>query len=267
MRVIAMILAYNVAPMLARALARIPKSLVDDIIVMDDGSRDGTSEVAQRLGLAVYRHEPNRGYGGNVKAGLRTAYELGADYVLEVHGDGAQFDPAALQLALPQMREGVDLVIGSRFQQPRKARENGMPLIRFAANRFLSFFDRIVLRLPLTEFHSGFRIYSRKLIETLPLERDSEDYLFSFQVIAQAAYFGLRVDEVPVDADYHSEHTSHHLLGAARYAVQTFGQLLRFELARRGFRDDEIFPASARPKPKSGRPWGPDAKKEVADSR
>ena len=238
-----MVLAYNCARLLPAADRRIPRDLVDDVFVTDDGSTDGTSEVARELGLKVFRHEPNRGYGGNVKAGLAKALELGADYVVEVHGDGAQFNPASIAYAIEPMRQGVHFILGSRFQDPKQALANGMPMVRFVANRFLSLFDRAVLGLRLTEFHTGFRIYSRTMLELVPYQQNSDDYLFSFQIIAQAAYFGLRVAEVPVEADYLSDHTSHKLTGAALYALQTYGVLASYLLAKRKLRHSAIFPA------------------------
>lgn len=244
-RVVGMILAYNCERMIARAIERIPREYFNDIFLTDDGSTDGTRAAAQRLGIAVIGHAPNRGYGGNVKAGLRHALALGADYVVEIHGDGAQFNPRSVKHARPLMATGYDLILGSRFQQPREALAHGMPWSRWLANQGLSFFDRLVLRLPLTEFHTGFRIYSKRLLETLPLQQAADDYLFSFQVIAQAAYFGLRVGEVPVEADYLSEHTSHSLPGAAKYAVQTFGTLGQYALARASLRHSALFPRVA----------------------
>src|SRR3989338_11484901 len=241
-KIIGVILAYNVAKMLPRAIERIPKGVIDDIIVMDDGSKDGTCEVAKKLKLKVFRHTPNRGYGGNLKAGLKKAIEMGADYIVEIHGDGAQFNPISIKYALPYMRdEKAQLIIGSRFQVPGKALENGMPLIRFIANRFLSFFDRIILGLPLTEFHTGFRIYGRKLIMTAPYIENTDDYLFSFQIIAQAAYYKMPVREVPVEADYKSEHTSHSIKGASWYAIRTFLVLTQFVLAKSGIYNNKVF--------------------------
>ncbi len=234
-KIIGVILAYNVARMLPRAIERIPKGLLDDVIVMDDGSKDGTYEVAKKLGLKVFRHVPNRGYGGNLKAGMKKALEMGADYIVEIHGDGAQFNPISITYALPFMEEGkAQLILGSRFAVPGKALENGMPLIRFVANRFLSFFDKIILGLQLTEFHTGFRIYGRKLLEKVPYDANTNDYLFSFQIIAQAAYYKIQVREVPVEADYKAEHTSHSIKGASWYAIRTFGVLTQFILAKIG---------------------------------
>src|SRR3989338_8775890 len=170
------------------------------------------------------------------------AIKMGADYIVEIHGDGAQFNPIALKLALPHMERGAQLILGSRFQIPGKARENGMPLARFLANRGLSFFDRIVLGLPLTEFHTGFRIYGRRLMETVPYRANQNDYLFSFQIIAQAAYFKMPLKEVPVEADYKAEHTSHKLTGAAWYAIRSFAVLGQFILAKWRISYNKIFP-------------------------
>lgn len=241
-KIIAFILAYKCERLIARAYERIPRHLVDDIIVTDNDSPDKTVEVARALGLRVFTHAPGNGYGGNLKEGLRICFSEGADYAVEVHGDGAQFDPISIQYALPLMDQEYDLILGSRFRQPGKALANGMPLIRFLANRFLSFFDRLVLQLPLTEFHTGFRIYSRHFYETIPLEGCSDDYLLSFQVIAQSAYFNLKVGEVDVEADYKNDHTSQRLSGAFIYAFQTFGVLRQYLLARAGWSHSPCFP-------------------------
>jgi glycosyltransferase involved in cell wall biosynthesis len=243
-RVVAMILAYNTARLLEKAWRKIPRELVDEVIVMDDASTDGTSEVARSLGLTVYRHPRNLGYGGNVRAGLRRAVrDHGATYVVEIHGDGAQFNPAAIATARPLMLQGVPFILGSRFVEPGRARANGMPFARFLANKGLSALARRVLRLPLSEFHTGFRIYSRELVERLPLDANAADHLFSFQVIAQAAYFSLDVREVPVEADYRGEHTSISLPAAARYAFENLVCLGEYVLARSGVGGSAVFPA------------------------
>jgi glycosyltransferase involved in cell wall biosynthesis len=242
-RVVALILAYNVERLLEKALRKIPPALVDDIFVMDDGSRDGTSDVARRLGLTVYRNERNLGYGGNLREGLRRAiHDHRADYVVEIHGDGAQFNPGAIAAAVPLMERGVPFILGSRFVEPGRARKNGMSLVRFVANKGLSALARRVLRLPLSEFHSGFRIYSRALVETLPLRANASNHLFSFEILAQAAYHEVDVREVPVEADYLSEHTSITLREAVIYSFDNLFCLGKFLLAKTDLHHSEQFP-------------------------
>ena len=228
--------------MLEKAYEKIPKDLLYKIIVSDDQSSDHSHDVARSLGLDFFQNPAFKGYGGNIKSAIKKSFELGADYAVEIHGDGAQFNPIAIYDALKFIDEDYDLILGSRFIVKGLARQNGMPLIRYYANIGLSFFDRIVLNLPLTEFHTGFRIYSKKLFETLPINKNSNDYLFSFEVIAQAAYFDLKVAEVPVEADYKSEHTSHSILGASVYAFKTFFILFIYLMAKFKIFYSPIFP-------------------------
>lgn len=242
-RIVGVILAYNVAHLLPKALEKIPRALVDDLFVMDNASTDSTSDVAHHLGLRVYRNAKNLGYGGNIREGLRRAvHDHGADYAVEIHGDAAQFNPAAIADALPLMRRGVAFIMGSRFTQSGQARRNGMPVVRFAANKGLSAVAHSVLRLPLTDYHSGFRVYSRALVERLPLGANASDHLFSFEVVAQVAYFGLEVGEVPVEADYLNDHTSISLPEGAIYSFENFVCLGQYLLARSGLRYCAQFP-------------------------
>jgi len=241
-KIIAFILTHNCGHMLEKAYKKIPKNLVYRIIVSDDLSSDNANLVAKKLGLDFFTNPGFKGYGGNIKSAIKKSFELGADYAVEIHGDGAQFDPIAIRDAIKYIDTDYDLILGSRFIIKGLARKNGMPLIRYYANIGLSFFDRIVLNLPLTEFHTGFRVYSKNFYETLPIIKNSNDYLFSFEVIAQASYFNLKVAEVPVEADYHSEHTSHSILGASVYAIKTFYILLIYLLAKFKIYYSPIFP-------------------------
>jgi len=153
---------------------------------------------------------------------------------VEIHGDSAQFNPNAVYTALPYMMAGYDFMIGSRFRNLKRPLEFGMPKIRFLANLGLSFMDRLILKLPLTEFHTGFRIYGKVFADKIPIQFNTSNYLFSFEVFAQAAFFRLKVAEVPVDADYRLAHTSHHVLGAAMYALSNLRVLSRFLLSKSG---------------------------------
>ena len=132
-KIVVFILAYNVGPMLERAYNKIPTNMVDEIIICDDGSKDKTEDIAKNLPATYFKNITNLGYGGNLKESLARCFKLGADYAVEIHGYGAQFDPLAINDALPLMEQGYDLILGSRFIVPGLARKNGMPFIRFIA--------------------------------------------------------------------------------------------------------------------------------------
>lgn len=235
-KAIGIIMTYESSLYLEEIYHRIPKVL-DEVIVVDDESKDQakTGEIAKRLGIRFYPHK-HLGYGGNIRFGFDRAMELGAEYMVEIHGDG-QYDPTIIPSALDKIREGYDMVLGSRFcvsmLQPLR---DGMSFSRFFANIGLSFIDRLILGASLSEFHTGFRVYSRNLVQRLPLEETSLDYLYGFQVIAQAIYYDLKIGEVPVRADYRKGHTSISIGRSTIYAFQMFYVLLQFRLARMGFK-------------------------------
>ena len=236
MKIIAMIPAYNCAHLLTKAYERIPQECFDDIIIVDDGSTDRTLAFAQQLvGAKVFTH-PHSGYGGNIKYAITKALELGADYCIEIHGDG-QYDPGNIPAAIEKIKnERPDFLLGSRFTSLLQPLRDKMSLIRYLANLSMSFIDRLVLQLPLTEFHQGFRVYSRNLIQTVGLEGTSDDHLFSFQIIAKAAYCNLLVAEIPVRCNFADDHTSISLKRAVVYSLQTFGVLGVYIAARLGFK-------------------------------
>lgn len=231
---VGIILAYNSASMLEDLYARIPKDVLDEIILVDDASTDNTLEVAKKLGIPSFTH-PHKGYGGNVKFGLQKALERGGDYMVEIHGDG-QYDPTVIPLALQKMREGYDFILGSRFMIPKQPLEDGMSFARYLPNIILSFFDRLILGIKISEFHSGFRLYSRKLLTVANLDKSSDDHLFSFEIIVLAQYHKLRIGEVPIRCDYRKSHTSISIRKSIIYAFQTFYIILLYLLAKIGFK-------------------------------
>lgn len=231
---VCVILAYNCGRFLENTFKRIPQDAVDKVILVDDASTDDTLEVARRLGIRCFTHE-HTGYGGNVKYSIKKGIELGAEYIVDLHGDG-QYNPAAVPLALAKAREGYDLVLGSRFFDIKQPRRDGMPWSRYLANIGLSAIERFVLGLPVSEFHTGFRVYSRKLAETVALEETSDDFLFGFEIIAQAGFCRLKIGEIPIRCDYKSEHTSISIPQSTVYAFQTFKTLALYVLARAGFK-------------------------------
>lgn len=234
-KVVGIIMTWNCATMVEGIWNRIPKEYFDEVILVDDGSTDNTFEVAQKLGIKSFTHE-HSGYGGNIKFGLQKATELGADYMVEIHGDG-QYEPSFIPRALEMMREGHDFLLGSRFTDILQPLRDKMSFVRWSANIALSFFDRIILQVPLTEFHTGFRVYSRKLVETVNFEGTSNDFLYSFEIIAQASYCNLRIGELAIRCDYSKEHSSISIRKSIRYALQTFGTLFNFILAKVGIRE------------------------------
>src|SRR3989338_3784522 len=190
--VVGIIPAYNCAHLLRRAFEQVPPKYFNAIIMVDEGSTDDTFAVAKTLGVPAFTH-PHSGYGGNIKYAIVKALELGADYMIEIHGDG-QYDPGNIPAAIEKIKtERPDFLLGSRFTRILGPLRDKMPLARYLANLGMSAIDRLIMQLPLTEFHQGFRVYSRALIETVGLDGTSDDHLFSFQIIAKAAYCRMKV--------------------------------------------------------------------------
>lgn len=227
--VIGIILTYNCERFLKDLVARIPKDVFEQIFIVDDGSTDKTVQVAKRLGVPCISHA-HMGYGGNVVYGLKKAYEKGADFVVEIHGDG-QYDPQNIPSALRANMGVYDLLIGSRFLGSNPL-IYGMPWFIYYANRVLSFLDRIFLGISLSEFHTGFHIYSKKFIETIRLDALSQNHVCSFEIIAAAKFHGLRIREVPIRCDYHKAHTSMGIGEGIRFSVQMFGVIALYWLAK-----------------------------------
>jgi glycosyltransferase involved in cell wall biosynthesis len=233
LKVIGIILTYDCASLVEGIYRRLPEGVFDSVIVVDDGSKDNIREVIVKLKIPFFAHE-HRGYGGNIKYGLQKALEMGADYMVEIHGDG-QYDAVFSKPGLEKIKQGYDFVLGSRFADFTQPLRDHMPLSRYLANIGLSFFDRLILGVPLTEFHTGFRIYSRHLLAVLDLQHTSDDYLFSFEIIAKARYCNLKIGEIPIRCDYSKEHTSIGIWKAAVYSLQTFYVLFAYALTRLGF--------------------------------
>tara|TARA_B100002019_G_C21162337_1_gene543967 strand:+ start:202 stop:930 length:729 start_codon:yes stop_codon:yes gene_type:complete len=229
-KVYGMILSHNCGTLLKKAFDKIPKEEFDKIFITDDGSDDTSLEIANSLGVEVVISRKS-GYGANVKNGLKWGFENGADYIVEIHGDGAQFNPKAVIPAKKFINTNYDFIIGSRFINTEKTLSLGIPKLRYYANIFLSKIDKSILKLPFTEFHTGFRIYGKKF-NNINFKNFSDNYLLSFEVIAYAAYMEFKAAEVPVECDYIDDHTSHSYIGASIYAVQHFLTLLRYLLAK-----------------------------------
>jgi glycosyltransferase involved in cell wall biosynthesis len=245
-KVVLVMPAYNAADTLRQTWADIPAGYVDEHILVDDASRDDTVQVARSLGIHVLEHTRNRGYGGNQKTCYQEALARGADFVVMLHPD-YQYDPRCLPMMLLPLQLGLlDVMLGSRVRTRQECLESGMPLYKYLGNRFLTFAENIALGQNMGEFHSGFRAYRREVLETLPLERFSDDFVFDSQFLVSAVDAGFRLGEVPVPVRYMPEASSINFMRSVRYGLGTLGAVGQFLLKRMGLPPAPIFADRAR---------------------
>jgi glycosyltransferase involved in cell wall biosynthesis len=227
-RVVVVMPAYNAEATLERTWRDIPPGAADEVIVVDDASRDGTVAVAERLGLTVIRHTRNRGYGANQKTCYRTALDRGADVVAMIHPD-YQYDARVLPHLVAFIHLGIcDVILGSRIRSREEALRGGMPRWKYVANRVLTAIENLVLGQNLGDFHSGLRVYRRQVLETIPFEANSDDFAFDSQFLAQAVHFGFRLGDVPVPARYFPEASSINFRRSLVYGARTIEVLVRY---------------------------------------
>jgi Glycosyltransferase family 87/Glycosyl transferase family 2 len=235
--------AYRAAKTLVEVVGDIPQGHADRILLVDDASADATVSVATALHLDVIRHTRNLGYGGNQKTCYRQALAMGADVVVMLHPDG-QYDPAIIPNLCRVVESGeADIVLGSRWLglDPAKA---GMPWWKRLGNRFLTSAENRVLGLNLSEYHTGYRAYSRRFLEAIPFLENSNDFVFDTQVLIQAAIFGFKIGEVPAVGRYHADASSVSFRTSTVYGLKTLGALARYVLHRAGFRSAWLTPVS-----------------------
>jgi glycosyltransferase involved in cell wall biosynthesis len=231
-KIVCVMPAYNAETTLEATVADIPPGVIDEIILVDDCSKDRTVEIARRLGLTVIQHECNQGYGANQKTCYREALARGADVVIMVHPD-YQYDPRLIPCFIGFLQTGVcDVLLGSRIRTRRETLESGMPIYKYLANRVLTMFENVMLGQNLGDFHTGFRAYTAEVLRTVPWERNSDDFVFDTQFLVQAVYFGFRIGDVPVPVRYFDEASSINFARSLKYGLQTVGQVLKFVLQR-----------------------------------
>jgi glycosyltransferase involved in cell wall biosynthesis len=225
--------AYNAEATLARTLEEVSRDVVDDVILVDDQSRDHTVEVARRLGLHTLVHPKNRGYGGNQKTCYTEALRRGADVVVMVHPD-YQYTPRLIPALASCIASGLyDVALGSRILGGR-ALEGGMPLYKYVANRFLTAAENVILGEKLSEYHTGYRAFSRRLLVALPLEENEDGFVFDNQMLVQAIHFGFRIGEVTCPTHYTAESSSIGFARSVEYGLGVLRTALQMRLARLG---------------------------------
>ena len=239
-RVAVVMPAYNAEKTLERTWADIPRGSVDDVILVDDASRDRTVEEARRLGLHVVVHAKNRGYGGNQKTCYRTALDRGADIVVMVHPDH-QYDPTVIPHLLEPLLAGrCDAVFGSRMLGGRPI-QGGMPKWKYLGNIFLTAVENATFLIYLTEYHSGFRAYSRRYLESVNLEANSDGFVFDTQIIAQAMAKGLTIREIPIETRYFDEASQIAFGPSVRYGFAILKTMLLYKMHVWGIWSAPIF--------------------------
>ena len=246
-RVIAVLPAYNAERTLAATLADFPPGCVDEVLLVDDGSTDNTVALAREMGLTVIVHERNTGYGGNQKTCYRYCLEHGADVVVMIHPD-YQYDARVIPHAVAMIELGIcDVVLGNRIRSRKEALKCGMPWWKYVSNRALTAFENFFLGQNLGEFHSGFRVYRRQVLETIPFERNSDDFVFDTQFLAQAVHFGFRLGDVPVPVRYFAEASQINFRRSAKYGIQTVKTVGQYWLNRLGLWKSALFKPKDKP--------------------
>lgn len=232
--------AYNAAKTLEQTISEIPGDVVDEILLVDDCSKDETVEVAKRLGIPYVVHSKNRGYGGNQKTCYTEALKRGADIVVMLHPD-YQYTPKLIGAMAWLVGSGeFDAVLGSRILGS-SALKGGMPYWKYVANRWLTAIENMLLGMKLSEYHTGYRAFSRKVLETLPLEENSDDFVFDNQMLAQTVRFGFQIGEISCPTKYFPEASSINFKRSVIYGFGVLGTAVSYRLHVMGIKRSKIF--------------------------
>jgi len=240
-KIYAIIICYNSSPAIEQLYKKIDKNLFDKIYFFDDHSTDNSYELAKKFDWHVIKNDQNLGHGGNLKKAIETAFLDGADYAVEIHADN-QYDPNSLVAAKFFFENDYALITGSRFVNKNPFLEDGMPFLRFIANKFMSQLTSKLLSIDLSEFHTGYKIFGKKFYETIPFKNCSNNYLFSFQIILQVKYFNLKYGEISISSSYKGFRTSCNYFNGLIYLFNNFIEMFFYFLAKYKIFNNKIFP-------------------------
>jgi len=231
-KIVIVLPAYNAAATLESTFADIPHDITDEVVLVDDASRDDTVALSRKLGIRhVFKHDRNMGYGGNQKTCYRAALELGADIVVMLHPD-YQYTPKLVRAMVAVLAEGLyDIALGSRILG-MGAREGGMPLYKYVSNRFITGFENVLIGQKLSEYHTGFRAYTRRVLETLPFEQNSDDFIFDNEFLIQAHYWGFRIAELTCPTKYFPEASSINFSRSLKYGLLCCSTAVKYRLQK-----------------------------------
>ncbi|MDD3065599.1 MAG: glycosyltransferase family 2 protein [Endomicrobiaceae bacterium] len=240
-KVIVVMPAYNASKTLKQTIDAIPVGSFSDILLVDDNSKDDTVEKAKELGLKVIKHDKNMGYGGNQKTCYRTALEMGADIVVMLHPD-YQYDPRLVPFLAGLIENDIcDVMMANRIRTRKEALKGGMPFYKYFFNRCLTITENIILGLNLGEYHTGYRAFSRKVLETIDFEKNSDDFVFDQHIIVQIAVAGFRIGEIPVAAKYFDEASSINFIRSVEYGLGILAVLAKYILFKLKLKNFEMF--------------------------
>ena len=240
-KIIVVMPAYNAATTLEATVRDIPPGSVDEIILVDDVSRDNTVEIARKLGLTVIEHEHNRGYGGNQKTCYDEALKRGAQIVIMIHPD-YQYDSRLAPYIAGFLKSGIcDVVLGNRIRTRRETLACGMPVYKYLSNRLLTIVENVLTGQNLGEWHTGYRAYTAEVLRTIPYHKNSDDFVFDSQFLMQAVYFGFRIGDVPVPVRYMAEASSVNFRRSVTYGLRTLEAAVQLYLAKLGLIRPRIF--------------------------
>ena len=227
-KVIVVMPAYNAEKTLEKTYRDIPKGSVDKVIVVDDASRDKTVEVAKKLHLEVFAHKTNKGYGGNQKTCYAQAIKANADIIVMLHPD-YQYDPTLLPVLIEPLKKGIfDVMLGSRMQSREGALKGGMPVYKYLFNRMLTLIENVTLGLNLSEYHTGYRAYTKDALEKIPFNKFSDDFVFDQQFLISARKHNLRIGEISIPTKYFKEASSISFKRSMVYGISTLSELMRY---------------------------------------
>ena len=233
--------AYNAAKTVKNTYEEIPQKFKKNIILVDDRSRDNTVEIAKKLGIKVFAHENNLGYGGNQKTCYEEALKENPDVVVMLHPD-YQYDAKLIEELIRPILEGrFDFMFGSRIQNRETALLGGMPKLKYYINRIVCLFENILIGVNFTEHFSGFRAYSVKLLKEIPFQRFSNDFVFDQQMTISALSFGYRIGEIPIPTRYHEKASSIQFIKGTKYILETFWTVISYKLHKNRIIKSSIF--------------------------
>ncbi len=245
-KIVVVLPAYNAEKTVKATYNDLPHDLISEVILVDDASKDSTIVKAKELGITVYEHKNNKGYGGNQKTCYEQALKRNPDVIVMVHPD-YQYDAKLVGVLCEAIVNGrADIMLGSRIQTRHQVLAGGMPLWKYFANRFLTLVENLALGLNLSEYHTGYRAYSAQVLKTIPYKNFSDDFVFDQQILISALSYKFNISEIPVPCKYFKEASSINFTRSTKYGLQTLQTVIQYLLHTLGLKTSKLFKNSSK---------------------